>query len=137
MSQLNQALLALVEVLIPRYGQGDYEQILEDTVAHLNVGEQFAVGTEVARICERCEKVIDLRKSVKAKCRKFIYGGRVHYLDELAIETFNQGIEKFGVYTVGVFEAVKNAENNIEVQKQQAEQQHLDALKKEQQRKAQ
>ena len=137
MSQLDQALLALVEVLIPRYGQSDYEQVLEDTVAHLNVGEQFTVGTEVARVCERCEKVIDLRKSVKAKCRKFIYGGRVHYLDELAIETFNQGIEKFGLYTVGVFEAVKNAENNIEVQKLQAAQQHLEALKKEQQRKAQ
>lgn len=137
MSELNRDLLTLVARMVPHYGQDDYESIFEDAVAHLNVGEQFTVGNEISRICQSCEKVIDLRKSVKAKCRKFIYAGRVHYMDELAIDTFNQGLEQFGGYTVGVFEAVNNAENNIAVQKLQAQQEHLSALKQEQQRKAQ
>ena len=137
MSELNNNLLALVTKMVPHYGQDDYEQIFESTVAHLNVGEQFTVGNEITRICQSCEKVIDLRKSVKAKCRKFIYAGRVHYMDELGIDAFNQGLEQFSGYTIGVFEAVNNAENNIAVQKLQAQQEHLNALKQEQQRKAQ
>lgn len=136
MASLPDNLLELVFDLIPVFGQDDFEDIFEASAETFSVGDQYKVRNELNRLCETCEKVIDLRGEVDEKCSKFLHKGRVHYLDDLAKETFSKGLELYGQYTVGIWEEVNQTGNNYRVMKAQQEQARLNAEKFEQQRKA-
>ncbi len=62
---------------------------------------------------------IDLRGRVDGDVRPFDYKGQTHYLDELAIQTFEKGLKQYGQYTIGIFEDVTNTTNNFRVRHQQ------------------
>jgi hypothetical protein len=130
-------LLQVTYELIGEFNGDDFEQVFATKVAQFSVGDQYKIKNELIRICEPCEKVIDLRKAVSGKCRKFLHKGRVHYLDELAIETFNEGLTLYGQYTLGLYDEVHNTDNNFKVLQRQAELEQLNAQKCEQQRKDQ
>lgn len=136
MSSLSHALLEVTYSLIPVFGQDDFDDVFEMSAGEFTVGDQYKIRNELIRLCEPCEKVIDLRGEVDQKCRKFVYKGRVHYLDEIAKETFEQGVERFGNYTTGVWEEVTNTGNNFRVMQKRAEQERLNAQKYERLRKA-
>ena len=136
MSQLPVALLEVIHQLIPLFGRDDFDDHFEQMAAGYTVPEQYQIRNELVRLCESCEKMIDLRGEVSGKCRKYIHKGRVHHLDELAIEAFEAGLETFGHYTVGVWESVNNTGNNFRVQQERAERERVNAAKCEQARKA-
>lgn len=136
MSQIPDALIEVTYSLIPVFGQEDFDDVFELSAGEFTVGEQYQIRNELIRLCEPCEKVIDLRGEVDEKCKKFLHKGRVHYLDTLARETFEEGVERYGHYTVGVWEEVTNTGNNFRVMQARAEQERLNAQKYERQRKA-
>ncbi|MCJ8272248.1 MAG: PilZ domain-containing protein [Psychrosphaera sp.] len=136
MSTLPQALLEVTYGLVPVFGRDDFDDLFEQVGADYTVGEQYQVKNELNRICEPCEKVMDLRGEIDGKCVKFIHNGRIHYLDDTAIETFNAGLEHYGQFTIGIWEEVNNTGNNFRVLQAKAEQEKLNLIKAEQQRKA-
>lgn len=66
-----------------------------------------------------CTKSIDLRGKVQGECREYHFDGRQHWLDDVAFNSYQKSLKKFGAYTEGVWEAVNNTRNNFRVMKQQ------------------
>jgi hypothetical protein len=84
--------------------------------------ETFILKMELKRLASACTRSIDLRGLVDGVCKLFEYKGQSHFLDNVAIRVFEQNIAKYNDYTFGVYEAVKNTENNFRViyQKEQS-----------------
>jgi len=84
--------------------------------------EKFLLKMELKRLSGACNRSIDLRGLVDGDCQLFQYSGQSHFLDEVAIGVFEENVEKYKGYTFGVYEAVKNTENNFRViyQKEQS-----------------
>lgn len=83
--------------------------------------EKFLLKMELKRLASACTRSIDLRGLVDGDCKLFEYGGQSHFLDDIAIKVFEENVELYKGYTFGVYDAVKNTENNFRViyQKQQ------------------
>ena len=77
--------------------------------------ESFLLKMELKRLASSCTRFIDLRGLVDGDCRVYEHQGQNHFLDELAIQVFEENIALYGSYTFGVYEAVKNTENNFRV----------------------
>ncbi|MDO6506669.1 PilZ domain-containing protein [Colwellia sp. 4_MG-2023] len=90
--------------------------------------EKFLLKMELKRLASTCTRSIDLRGLVNGDCKLFQYCGQSHFLDDIAINVFQENVDKYQGYTFGVYEAVKNTENNFRVIYQK-EQQHIDQLK--------
>ena len=77
--------------------------------------EMFLLKMELNRLASPCTRLVDLRGLVDGECRLFEYEGKIHFLDEVATRVFQENIAIYGEYTFGVYEAVKNTENNFRV----------------------
>ncbi|WP_159818670.1 PilZ domain-containing protein [Colwellia sp. 20A7] len=93
--------------------------------------EKFLLKMELKRLASTCTRSIDLRGLVNGECKLFQYCGQSHFLDDIAISVFQENVEKYQGYTFGVYEAVKNTENNFRVLYQK-EQQNIDQAKSKQ-----
>jgi hypothetical protein len=93
--------------------------------------EKFLLKMELKRLASACSRSIDLRGLVNGDCKLFQYCGQSHFLDEIAISVFQENVEKYQGYTFGVYEAVKNTENNFRVLYQKEQQNLEDAKPKE------
>ncbi len=89
----------------------------------LTKSESFLLKMELKRLASPCTRSIDLRGLVDGNCKNYQHQGQNHFLDSVAIKTFEENVEHYGAYTFGVYEAVKNTENNFRViyQKEQAD----------------
>jgi PilZ domain. len=63
-------------------------------------------------------RTIDLRRHVDGKCKKYVHEGRSHYMDDVAVDKFEEQLRVFGRYTYGVYEAVQNTENNFRLMRE-------------------
>ena len=90
--------------------------------------EKFLLKMELKRLASTCTRSIDLRGLVNGDCKLFQYCGQSHFLDDVAVSVFQENVEKYQGYTFGVYEAVKNTENNFRVIYQK-EQQSIDQAK--------
>ncbi len=101
---------------------------------NLATSESFLLKMELKRLASPCTRSIDLRGFVDGNCRVYEYQGQNHFLDDIAVSVFEENVERYGGYTFGVYEAVKNTENNFRViyQKEKAGQasSHVDTVKK-------
>jgi hypothetical protein len=77
--------------------------------------ERFLLKMELKRLAQPCMRLIDLRGLVDGECREYIHEKRIHFLDDIAIKVFEENILAYENYTFGVYEAVKNTENNFRV----------------------
>lgn len=75
--------------------------------------ESFLLKMELKRLASACTRSIDLRGLVDGDCQLFDYQGQKHFLDDVAIKVFKENADVYGGYTFGVYEAVKNTENNF------------------------
>ena len=102
--------------------------------------EKFLLKMELKRLASACTRSIDLRGLVDGDCKLFEYDGQSHFLDEIAIGVFEENVKLYKGYTFGVYEAVKNTENNFRVlyqkEKQLKELSKLNADSLEQQKKS-
>jgi len=84
--------------------------------------EKFLLKMELKRLSSACNRSIDLRGLVDGDCQLFQYSGQSHFLDDVAVAVFEENVDAYKGYTFGVYEAVKNTENNFRViyQKEQS-----------------
>jgi hypothetical protein len=105
----------IIEQLKPMINEPEFSQILAQVAGSVPKQKRFILKMELKRLARPCTRLIDLRGHVDAKCKLYEYENQNHYLDDLAVEVFERQVRSFGEYTVGVYEAVLNTENNYRV----------------------
>jgi hypothetical protein len=105
----------IIEELKPMINEPEFNQVLNQVAAAVPKQKRFLLKMELMRLARPCIRLIDLRGLVDGKCRVFEYQGKEHFLDDIAIETYERQVRIFGEYTIGVYEAVTNTENNYRV----------------------
>lgn len=105
----------IIEALKPMINEPEFNQVLLQVAANVPAQKRFLLKMELKRLAKPCIRLIDLRGLVDGKCHIHTHEGRDHYLDDIAIETLERQVRIFGQYTIGVYEAVTNTENNFRV----------------------
>jgi len=95
--------------------QSNFATKFATSTNHLSKTEAFLLKMELKRLATPCTRSIDLRGLVDGSCKKYEYEKQHHFLDDIAIKTFEKNIAFYGEYTFGVYEAVNNTENNFRV----------------------
>lgn len=121
MSQDLQQYADIIEQLKPMVNEPEFNQILSHVAGDLPKEKRFLIKMEVKRLAKPCMRSIDLRGQVDGECRIYEYDGIKHYLDDIAIDVFEEQARTFGHYSFGVYEAVLNTENNYRVIRKKAE----------------
>lgn len=116
MSQDLEQFRDIIEQLKPMINEPEFNQVLSQVAAAVPKQKRFLIKMELKRLARPCLRLIDLRGHVDGECRLYEHEGRPHYLDDVAIEVFERQLRLFaGNYTIGVYEAVSNTENNFRV----------------------
>ena len=105
----------LIEKFRGKVLKADFESRFADTTSKILKSERFLLKMELKRLAAECTRLIDLRGLVDGDCRAYEHGDKVHFLDDVAIKVFEENISAYGSYTFGVYESVKNTENNFRV----------------------
>ena len=83
----------------------------------------------MSRLSQPVARFVDLRGLVTGQVKPYEHNGKQHFMDDTAIEVFEKALKQHGEYTLAVYEAVMNTENNHRVlQKQAAEKSELQEL---------
>ena len=99
-----------------RIGSDDKELVTEIVVESSDTG-RFLKRMEDSRLTRPCFQTIDMRGRVAGECRRYAFNDRVHYLDDISFQMFEQGLQdNRGVFTVGTFEAIVGGEHTIQAQ---------------------
>ena len=92
------------------------ELITEIVVADSDTG-RFLERLEESRLTRPCFQTIDMRGRVAGDCRPYAFNDRIHYLDDISFQMFEQGLrDNRGVYTVGTFEAIVGGAHTLKAQ---------------------
>jgi len=91
----------------------DFDAKFNTITGNMVKTEKFLLKMELKRLATTCTRVIDLRGLVDGECQLFDYEGQSHFLDNTAIQVFNENTQAYGSYTFGVYEAVKDTKNNF------------------------
>ncbi|MCU7555752.1 PilZ domain-containing protein [Alteromonas sp. ASW11-19] len=121
MTQDLQQYADIIEQLKPMVNEPEFNQVLTQVAGGLPKEKRFLIKMEVKRLARPCMRSIDLRGQVDGNCQLYEYDGIKHYLDDIAIDMFEQQIRVFGHYSFGVYEAVQQTENNYRVMRERAE----------------
>ncbi len=92
----------------------DFDAKFNAATGNIVKTEKFLLKMELKRLASACTRVLDLRGLVDGECQLFDYNGQSHFLDNIAIQVFNENIEAYGSYSFGVYEAVKDTKNNFQ-----------------------
>ncbi len=99
-------------------GSDDKELITEIVIESSDTG-RFLQRMEASRLTRPCFQTIDMRGRVDAECYRYAFNDRVHYLDDVSFQLFEQGLRKHnGVYTVGTFEAIMGRARALRAQQE-------------------
>lgn len=107
--------LSIIERLKSSVQTSDFDQMFAVLTSELPKSKQFLLKMELKRLSQPCDFYIDLRGHVDGQVRPYEHEGKTHYMDENAIEVFEQGIRDYGRFTLGVYEDVMNTDNNYRV----------------------
>ncbi|NMH58926.1 PilZ domain-containing protein [Alteromonas ponticola] len=121
MSQDLQQYADIIEQLKPMVNSPQFDQVLQELTSSLPREKRFIIKMELKRLARKCVRSIDLRGQVSGECQLYEHGGIKHYLDDVAIETFERHLRVFGEYCFGVYEAVQQTDNNFKVMRGRAE----------------
>lgn len=121
MSQDLQQYADIIEQLKPLVNEPEFNKVLLQIGGDIPKEKRFLLKMEVKRLAKPCMRSIDLRGQVDGKCKSYLHDGRTHYMDEIAVDKFEEQIRIFGGYTFGVYEAVQNTENNYRIIREKAE----------------
>lgn len=95
--------------------RADFESRFSAATTKIPKTERFLLKMELKRLAAPCTRLVDLRGLVDGECRSYEHEERGHFLDDIAIKVFEESFKAYGGYTFGVYEAVKNTENNFKV----------------------
>ncbi|MCW8092999.1 PilZ domain-containing protein [Alteromonas sp. ASW11-130] len=121
MNQDLQQYADIIEQLKPMVNSPQFDQVLKELTAALPREKRFIIKMEMKRLARKCVRSIDLRGQVSGECELYEHDGIKHYLDNVAIETFERQLRIFGHYCFGVYEAVQQTDNNFRVMRERAE----------------
>lgn len=111
-------ILQFAEQLIPAYQTKDFDQILNHITEGHSPSARLLIKMELKKLMAPCSRSIDLRGRVNGECREYQLNGIQHWLDDVAFNTYQKQIERFGSYTQGVWDIVNNTHNNFRVMRQ-------------------
>lgn len=111
---------ALAEELKAYLGNPKFDAIFKSKTAGLTKPEQFLMKMEMSRLSQPVARFIDLRGQVTGQVKPYEHNGKQHFMDDTAIEVFEKAVKRFGGYTLAVYEAVMNTENNHRVMQKKA-----------------
>ncbi len=120
MSQDLQQYADIIEQLKPMVNNPQFDQVLQEHTVNLPREKRFIIKMELKRLARKCVRSIDLRGQVTGECNLYEHDGIKHYLDDIAIETFERQLRIFGHYCFGVYEAVQQTDNNLRVMRERA-----------------
>lgn len=116
----------LIDDLKSQLGDPNFDRIFQQTTAELSKPDQFLLKMEMSRLSQPIARFIDLRGQVSGEVKPYIYEGKQHFMDDLAISVFEQEIARHGQYTLAVYEAVMHTENNFRVLSKKAQERRDD-----------
>lgn len=122
MSQDLEQYQEIIEELKPMINEPEFNQVLSHVASSVPKQKRFLLKMELKRLARPCIRLIDLRGLVDGKCRLYEHENRQHFLDDVAVETFEKQLRIFGEYTIGVYEATTNTENNFRVRHKKEQQ---------------
>ena len=101
----------------------DFETKFYAVSKNLPQTERFLLKMELKRLAAPCTRLIDLRGLVDGECQVFQHEQRIHFLDNVASLVFTEAFTRYGSYSLAVYEATMNTENNFRViyQKEKAQ----------------
>lgn len=111
---------ALVDELKEYLGNPKFDAIFKSKTASLTKPEQFLMKMEMSRLSQPVARFIDLRGQVTGQVKPYEYDNKQHFMDDTAIEVFEKAVQRFGGYTLAVYEAVMSTENNHRVMQKKA-----------------
>lgn len=121
----------LVEQLKPVVNEPEFDDIFGALTEGLSGPERFKLKGELRHLARPCRKVIDLRKRVEGSCRPYQHKGITHYMDDVAIQIFENGLQQYrGTYTEDTYEQVHNADNNFRIIAQRERERSLQAARR-------
>jgi len=95
----------------------DEKELITEIVVESSDTGRFLQRLEESRLTRPCFQTIDMRGRVAGECRPYAFNDRVHYLDDISFQMFEQGLQEHnGVYTVGTFEAIVGGPHTIQAQ---------------------
>lgn len=112
---------SLIEELKRDLGRPNFDAIFAKKTKTLSSSERFLVKMEMNRLLQPINRFIDLRGQVTGEVRAYTYNDKQHFMDETAINVFEAGIRRYKRYTLAVYEAVMNTENNHKVMQRKAQ----------------
>lgn len=92
--------------LIAFRNKPDFAYQLDTILSAESNSDKFLIKMELSRLAKPCQRIIDLRDKVNADCELFEHKKISHYLTTNAINIFQENIKLYGLYTIGVYEAV-------------------------------
>ncbi|MFT5542386.1 MAG: hypothetical protein ACI97K_000388 [Glaciecola sp.] len=96
----------LIHKLAPFVEKPDFTRLLNEATKDLSNEKRFLLKMEMKRLSKPCIRSIDLRTRVTSNCELFSFQGIKHYLHAPAVELFEDLIERYGIFTFGVYESV-------------------------------
>lgn len=99
------------------------KELVTEIVVESSATGRFLQRMEDSRLTRPCFQTIDMRGRVAGECHRYAFNDRVHYLDDISFQIFEQGLrENNGVYTVGTFETIMGGAHTLQAQQQAREQ---------------
>ena len=95
-----------IKELIPLRNAPDFNDLLNKILFGESNSDKFLIKMELNRLTKPCQRIIDLRDKVNEECQLFQQDDIKHYLTADTIKVLEENINLYGLYTVGVFEAV-------------------------------
>lgn len=115
----------IIEELKSVISEPDFDPQFKAATANVPKAKQFLIKMELKRLAQPSNRQIDLRGHVQGEPFAYDHKGQIHYLDDTAKHIFEDQLSKFGRYTVGVYEAVMEAENNNRILHKKEQEQRL------------
>ncbi len=109
------------EIVVKHFRRASVSSDAKELITEIVVGGsdtgRFLQRLEESRLTRPCFQTIDMRGRVAGECRPYAFNDRIHYLDDVSFQMFEQGLQEHnGVYTVGTFEAIVGGAHTIKAQ---------------------
>ena len=95
-----------IKELIPLRNAPDFNDLLDKILFGESNSNKFLIKMELSRLTKPCQRIIDLRDKVTEECVVFQQDDIKHYLTRDTIKVLKENINLYGLYAIGVFEAV-------------------------------
>lgn len=88
----------------------------------------FKIKSEIGRLMSDCSRLIDFRDKIKEECIEFEFGGKRHFLSNELILKYKELLNKYGKYTIGLYEELMDYGKEIQKNKNNSINKYLEKI---------